>query len=147
MSTVSLANLPRSSCILLSREYIEGTFAFDLTPAGASIVSFVPVRHFQPNVQYQVLLLGLDASLTLDVIKNLAGEGMALSYNWSFQAGDLNLTVPPVQSLLIVNTPASAINPADIKSFPASWSAPTSPRSLTSSSRAQSTRLPSISPN
>jgi hypothetical protein len=103
---------------LLSREYIEGTFAFDLTPAGASIVSFVPKRHFQPNVQYQVLLLGLDASLTVDVIKNPAGEAMALSYQWSFQTGDLNLAIPPVQSLLIENTLASAIDPKCIKLLP-----------------------------
>ncbi len=103
---------------LLSREYIEGTFAFDVTPTGASIVSFVPKRHFQPNVQYQILLLGLDASLTLDVIKNPAGEGMAAGYSWSFQTGDLNLAVPPTQSLLIENTLASAINPVDIKILP-----------------------------
>ena len=103
---------------LLSREYIEGTFAFDVTPAGASIVSFVPKRHFQPNVQYQILLLGLDASLTVDVIKNPAGEAMAASYQWSFQTGDLNLAVPPTQCLLIENTLASAINPVDIEILP-----------------------------
>jgi hypothetical protein len=103
---------------LLSREYIEGTFAFDVTPTGASIVSFVPKRHFQPNVQYQILLLGLDASLTVDVIKNPGGEAMAASYQWSFQTGDLNLAVPPTQSLLIENTLASAINPADIRLLP-----------------------------
>lgn len=103
---------------LLSREYIEGTFAFDLTSAGASIVSFVPKRHFQPDVQYQILLLGLDASLTVDVIKNPGGEAMAASYQWSFQTGDLNLAVPPTQSLLIENTLASAINPADIRLLP-----------------------------
>lgn len=103
---------------LLSREYIEGTFTFDTDSQGRTVVSFVPVRHFQPNVQYQILLLGLDASLTVDVIKNPAGEGMDLSYSWNFQTGDLNLTVPPTQSLLIENTLASAINPADIKIFP-----------------------------
>jgi hypothetical protein len=103
---------------LLSREYIEGTFAFDVDSQGRSVVSFVPVRHFQPNVQYEVLLLGDDASLTINVIKNPAGEAMALSYQWSFQTGDLNLTVPPTQCLLINNTLASAINPADIKLLP-----------------------------
>jgi hypothetical protein len=103
---------------LLSREYIEGTFAFDTDAQGRSVVSFAPKRHFRPNVQYQILLLGLDASLTVDVIKNPAGEGMAASYQWSFQTGDLNLAVPPTQSLLIENTLASAINPADIKLLP-----------------------------
>jgi hypothetical protein len=103
---------------LLSREYIEGTFAFDTDAQGRSVVSFVPKRHFQPNVQYQILLLGLDASLTTDVIKNPAGDGMTTSYSWSFQTGDLNLAVPPVQSLLIENTLASAINPVDIKILP-----------------------------
>jgi hypothetical protein len=43
---------------------------------------------------------------------------MTASYQWSFQTGDLNLTVPPVQSLLIQNTLASAINPVDIKILP-----------------------------
>ena len=103
---------------LLSREYIEGTFAFDVDAQGRSVVSFVPKRHFQPNVQYQILLLGLDASLTVDLIKNPAGEGMAAGYQWSFQTGDLNLAVPPTQSLLIENTLASAINPVDIKILP-----------------------------
>jgi hypothetical protein len=103
---------------LLSREYIEGTFAFDIDSQGRSVVSFVPVRHFQPNVRYEVLLLGLDASLTINVIANPAGEAMALSYQWSFQTGDLNLTVPPTQSLLIDNTLALAINPADIRLLP-----------------------------
>src|SRR5476651_2281643 len=31
---------------LLSREYIEGTFTFDVDAQGRSVVSFVPVRHF-----------------------------------------------------------------------------------------------------
>ncbi len=39
-------------------------------------------------------------------------------HSWNFQTGDLNLTVPPTQSLLIDNTLASAINPADIRIFP-----------------------------
>jgi hypothetical protein len=43
---------------------------------------------------------------------------MALSYNWSFQTGDLNLTVPPTQCLLIEYTLALAINPLDIKILP-----------------------------
>lgn len=60
---------------LLSREYIEGTFAFDVTPAGASIVSFVPKRHFQPNVQYQVLLLGLDEA---ELSGRLAAEAVSI---------------------------------------------------------------------
>jgi hypothetical protein len=104
--------------IPLSREYIEGTFAFDIDAQGRSVVSFVPKRHFQPNVLYQVLLLGDDASLTINTIKNPAGETMTASYQWSFQTGDLNLTVPPVQSLLIQNTLASALNPVEIKILP-----------------------------
>jgi hypothetical protein len=43
---------------------------------------------------------------------------MAASYQWSFQTGDLNLAVPPTQSLLIENTLASAIHPADIRLLP-----------------------------
>jgi hypothetical protein len=69
-------------------------------------------------VQYQILLLGTDASLTTDVIKNPAGEAMTTSYQWTFQTGDLNLATPPTQSLLIENTLAQAINPADIKILP-----------------------------
>src|SRR5690242_907834 len=70
------------------REYIEGTFTFDDT-AGYTVVTFNPSKPLQPNKQYVVLVLGGDAVLSTDSVKNVGAEPLATTYQWSFATGTL----------------------------------------------------------
>jgi hypothetical protein len=108
------------------REYITGTFAFSAsaalaaspgyTPGDCDIAVFHPGRPLRPEVSYVCLIAGADSPLALDVVKNKAGEGLASSYQWTFNTGRLNQANQPVTSP--IPPPASRLNPGDIRVVP-----------------------------
>lgn len=101
--------------IVTGREYITGDFSF-ATVSGKTVVTFTPRVPLRKNATYDVLLVGTDSELTSTFIKNVVDEVMALTYEWSFTTGDLNVVTPPDQSPL----PAlqSHIDPNAIRVLP-----------------------------
>lgn len=100
----------------VGRQYLPGTFTFATNSSNQTVVTFSPDDPFQPNQTYTVLLVGSNNALLADKVKNLAGEAMANTYQWSFTSGILNLTAPPAMSPLPALLPE--IDPASIKIVP-----------------------------
>ena len=108
------------------REYITGTFTFFASVALAGGPSYVqgtydtavfrPSRPLRPAVAYTCLIAGADSALALDVVKNLAGEGLVSSYQWTFNTGTLNRADQPVTSP--VKRPVSRLDPGSIRVIP-----------------------------
>lgn len=84
------------------KAFLSGTFAFDDT-LGYTVVTFTPSKPFQPNITYQVLIIGTSALLVAHPVKGADGTPLATNYSWSFTTGTLNLSVPPVVSPLLPN--------------------------------------------
>jgi hypothetical protein len=84
---------------ITGREYITGVLSF-ATVSSKTVATFNPDRSLRPNQTYTVLLAGASSALTNDVVKNLAGEAMASTYQWSFTTGILNVITPPLESPL-----------------------------------------------
>lgn len=77
---------------ITSREWVAGKFEFP----SPNIVDFIPSKPFRPNVQYTVFLAGGDSVLATSVIKNLGGENLTSSFQFTFTTGILDLdTTPP----------------------------------------------------
>jgi len=94
------------------REYITGLFAF---PDSNSFI-FTPARPLRPTVTYTCLLAGADSPLATSVVKNVGGESLATSYQWSFTTGTLNQAVPPVTSPIPLAV--TRLDPASIRVTP-----------------------------
>jgi hypothetical protein len=90
-----ISGKPESSTVA-----VDGTWSL-ATVAGATVATFQPTRGFQQNTPYTAMLLGADASLSTEDLKNLAGESMAVSYQWTFTTGVLDLLIPPSTSPLV----------------------------------------------
>lgn len=60
--------------------------------------SFVPSEPLQPQAKYRVLIVGGSGTAVASGVKNLAGEVLAKSYQWSFTTGTLDLEQPPLTS-------------------------------------------------
>jgi hypothetical protein len=102
--------------VLTGREYITGTFVFSVDGGGRTVVTFNPVKSLRPNQTYTVLLAGSAGAITGDIIKNLSGQVMATSYQWTFTTGILDVTTPPVASPLPDDSPE--IDPTQIVVLP-----------------------------
>lgn len=89
---------------------VEGVWSFATNDQGCTVASFQEKTALPPNTLITAQLLGSDASLSDDEVKNMAGEPMELSYAWSFTTGALNLTVPPPTSPLIDAQPAIPVS-------------------------------------
>lgn len=91
-----------SPTISTGREWVKGVFLF---PPGANRVDFIPETPLRPNTTYTVLVAGGNSSLALDVVKNIDGEKLEQSFQWSFSTGILpGTSIPPSSPL-----PATAI--------------------------------------
>jgi hypothetical protein len=94
---------------------VPGAYSFDDT-AGYTVATFTPSIPLSSNTTYKVVLLG-NGTITAGVgIKDVNGNQLDQTYGWSFTTGTLNLTVPPVQSPIIVSNPD--LNPCDIVVIP-----------------------------
>ena len=108
------------------REYITGAFSFFASVALAGGPSYVqgtydtavfrPSRPLRPAVTYTCLIAGADSTLALDTVKNLAGVGLAASYQWTFHTGVLNRANQPVTSP--IKPPVSRLEPDSIRVIP-----------------------------
>lgn len=74
---------------------VTGTWSFSTNSGNQTVAGFTPDKALQQNTLYTAMLLGSGAALTSSVIKNPAGESMAVSYSWGFTTGVLNLQTPP----------------------------------------------------
>ncbi len=98
---VTAQNMPTLSPLSpTGREYITGTFGFVLNSNNQTVVTFTPGRILRKNTTYDVLILGSSGSIISNGVKNPAGEQMVDSYEWTFTAGTVDLTVPPPSSPL-----------------------------------------------
>jgi hypothetical protein len=74
---------------------VDGAWTFSTNSSNQTVAVFTPTRPFRPNTLFTVNLLSTDAALTSSVIANPAGEAMAVSYQWTFTTGALNLKTRP----------------------------------------------------
>lgn len=79
--------------------YVDGTFTATDSSTATTLV-FQPSTPLKPNTQYTVFLLGGDAQFSPASIKDTQGNPLAVSYQWNFTTGSLNLPAPPVSSPL-----------------------------------------------
>ena len=70
---------------------VDGSWTFSTNSSNQTVAVFTPTRPLNPNTLFTVTLLGTDAALTSAVIANPGGEAMAVSYQWTFTTGALNL--------------------------------------------------------
>lgn len=79
------------------REYIPGSFTFATNIQGGTLLTFTPKIPLRPNVVYTILIIG-PGQLASASAKNTTGETLDSNYEWSFTTGDLDVSVPPIQS-------------------------------------------------
>jgi hypothetical protein len=92
------------------REYITGKFNWD---SSNTVLTFVPERPLQPNKTYTVMVVGSGPTLSETAVMNISGDPLDKTYQWTFQTGNLGLSIPPTSAPLPDLRPN--LNPADIK--------------------------------
>ena len=92
-----------------------GDWTFATNGLNQTVATFTPDKPLEQNTVYTVTLFGEDAQLSQQNVMNLAGQSMAVSYQWTFTTGTLSFTVPPPQSPL---QDFPAIDPNAIKIIP-----------------------------
>ena len=93
------AYIAKSPKTMTGIAYVDGTITATDSSTATTLV-FQPSTPLKPNTQYTVFLLGGDAQFFPASIKDTQGNPLAVSYQWTFTTGSLNLPVPPVSSPL-----------------------------------------------
>lgn len=84
--------------------------------SGVTIATFIPAKPLLPGTTYTVLVVGSDSVLADSFVKNVSGNPMLHSYQWSFITGTLNILVPPIQNP--IRPMQTFIKPDQIKVIP-----------------------------
>jgi hypothetical protein len=93
------AYIAKSPKTLTATAYVDG--ALTITDSDtATTLTFTPSLPLKTNTQYTVFLLGGDAQFSAASVKDTNGNPLAVSYQWTFTTGSLNLPSPPVSSPL-----------------------------------------------
>ena len=95
---------------VVGREYILGSFNWDPT---STILTFVPDKPLQPNMLYNIMIVGTGGGLSKSYVSGTSGLSLDNTYKWSFTTGNVNVKSPPIQCPLPPFR--NPIYPGDIK--------------------------------